>query len=93
MSLNKPVYKFKKIIIDNMDKIVYKNLSLNPNAINFLKDNPKLINWECLCQNTNPSVIDLFNDNIDKIKWYFIVQNENLYELMRHLPEYDLKYY
>ena len=86
MSLIKPIFKLKKIISDNSDKIIYKNLSINPNSISYLKENPHLINWEGLSQNPDLSyAIPLLEKYPDKISWKYISFNSNLSHLMHIL--------
>ena len=66
------------INIDNLD-LYY--LSLNPNAIDLLKENKKYINWSALSYNKN--AIDLLKDNLDKINWDYLSANSNAIELLR----------
>jgi hypothetical protein len=48
----KPKYtKFKKII--NKNNISWKEININPNAIDYLECNPDKINWEFLSLNEN----------------------------------------
>jgi hypothetical protein len=57
-------------------------LSLNSNAIDFLKENPEKINWIYLSQNEN--AIELLANNQDKIDWYNLSKNPNAIELLRN---------
>jgi len=62
--MNRPIYKFKDWI--ELNKIDYTYLSKNPNAIDYLKENPDKINWSCLCVNPNPLVMEILEKNLDK---------------------------
>ena len=59
--------KPKKKILDwvLLDKIDWKVLSRNPNAIHLLEQNMDKINWWYLSK--NPNAIHLLEQNIDKI--------------------------
>ena len=43
-------------------------ISVNPNAIETLKENPKRIDWDLLCANTNPEAIELVAKKIEEEK-------------------------
>jgi hypothetical protein len=51
------------ISIDNLNK---KMLSKNPNAINYLKENPDIIAWDYLSGNQN--AIELLSEKFEKEK-------------------------
>ena len=61
------MYKLKHLI--NIEKIDWKSLSANPNAIHLLEKNPNKINWDLLSR--NPNAIHLLEKNPDKINWYY----------------------
>ena len=48
-----------------LDKVDWRELSKNPNAIRILEQNPDRIDWECLSE--NPKAIQLLEHNQDKI--------------------------
>jgi hypothetical protein len=51
-------------------------LSLNPNAISILKENPHKIDWIVFSGNEN--AFPILKENPDKIDWYFLSENPNL---------------
>ena len=63
------------------DKIDWRYLSLNPNAIDLLKANPDKIIWWYL--SLNPNAIDLLKANQDKIDWHCLSQNRNAINLLK----------
>lgn len=44
-----------------LDKVDWRELSKNPNAIRILEQNPDRIDWECLSE--NPKAIQLLEHN------------------------------
>ena len=75
MSLNKPVWKLKNWI--NEKKLFNDALSLNLNAIDYLKKNPHKIDWKFL--SANPNAIELLEANQDKIDWYWFSSNSAIF--------------
>jgi len=73
--MNKPVYKLKDWIDEN--KLPNYYLSLNPKAIDYLKNNPSKINWNSLCMNSNASNILLDIRNRNKLDWCCLSSNNN----------------
>jgi hypothetical protein len=69
------------------DKIDWLNLSLNPNAIALLRENPDKINWVHLSSNVNAEAIALLKEHPLEINWMCLSQNPNIftydYEKMR----------
>ena len=63
----------------NQDKIKWRHLSKNPNAIHLLEANPDKINWPILSK--NPNAIHLLEKNQDKIDWQFLSTNPSIYEI------------
>ena len=59
-------------------------LSLNPNAIDLLRDAPHKIEWFGL--SSNPNAIDLLKDAPHKIEWRWLSQNLNAIDLLRDNP-------
>lgn len=57
------------------ENIDWVSLSLNENAIDFLKRNPKRIIWNALSGNKN--AIDMLVENPTKIDWFAICRNQN----------------
>jgi hypothetical protein len=92
----------KYVLLDwiNKDKINWSYLSLNPNAIDLLKDNQDKIDWYLL--SANPNAIDLletrieYENNLDdneynelvilqnSISWYLLSQNPNAIKLLKN---------
>ncbi len=56
-------------------------MSLNPNAIELLKENENKIDWDHLSSNLN--AIELLEKNKDKINWKFLSLNSNAIELLK----------
>ena len=69
----------------NIDKLNWDLLSLNPNAIELLKENPDKINWDWLSY--NPNAIELLNENPEKINWDFICSNPNAMKIIKNNAE------
>jgi hypothetical protein len=51
----------------DINKLNWESLSLNPNAIELLKENKDKINW--INMSINPNAIELLKENKDKINW------------------------
>lgn len=83
MSFFKPIYKLRDCIDSN--KLVWKSLSENFNAIHLLELNPDNINWENLSK--NPNAIHLLEQNLDKIDWYYLSRNHNAIKLLEQNPD------
>jgi uncharacterized protein YlzI (FlbEa/FlbD family) len=60
-----------------LDKLNWQNLSLNPNAIDLLRENPHRIHWQNL--SLNPNAIDLLRENPDRIDWDYLSRNPNIF--------------
>ena len=58
-------------------KINWNGLSLNPNAIELLKENKNKINWTYLSK--NPNAIELLKKNKNKINWNYFSRNPNIF--------------
>ena len=52
-------------------------LSLNPNAIELLKENQDKIDWINL--SSNPNAIELLKENPNKIDWKYLSQNPSIF--------------
>lgn len=64
-----------------LDKLDWKHLSCNPNAIELLEKNPDKIYWSYLSM--NPSAIHLLEKNPDKIDWNYLSKNPNAIHLIK----------
>ena len=62
------------------DKLNWKSLSENPNAINLLTANQDKIDWTQLSR--NQKAIDLLTSNPDKIVWEYLSFNPNAIYLL-----------
>jgi ribosomal protein L24E len=62
-------------------------LSLNPNAIALLKENPDKINWYNLSRNKNAEAIALLKENPLQIDWTMLSLNPNAIELLKANPD------
>jgi len=60
------------------DKIDWSILSLNPNAIQLLEQQPDKIDWNML--SSNPNAIHLLEQNLDKINWNMLLVNLSIFE-------------
>ena len=73
-----------------LNKIVWKELSKNPNAIHLMEQNPDMIDWKNLSR--NPNAIPLLEANHEKINWDYLITNPNLfyqYLLLINLMRWD----
>ena len=61
-----------------LNKLKKEILSENPNAVDFLKENRKLIDWKALCRNPNPEAIALLIENKDDISDYYDLLFNNI---------------
>ena len=61
----------------NIDKLDWRYLSGNPNAIELLKQNINKINWWNL--SLNPNAIELLKENKNKIDWCDFSLNPNIF--------------
>ena len=79
----KTIFRVKYVLKDwiPINKLIGINLCLNPNAVDFLKENKKLISWILLSENSNG--IDLLKEHPDKINWEMLSKNPNAIELLR----------
>ena len=66
--------KLPMCLLDWIDKskINWDMLSLNPCAIELLKEHPDKINWTQLSRNSCAEAIELLKDNLDKINWEYL---------------------
>jgi hypothetical protein len=73
--------------LDFRDPRPYKNidwnmLSMNPNALHILKNNPERINYMRLCSNKNPEAIRMLEQNMDEIDWPTLASNPSAIQLL-----------
>ena len=85
MSFIKPIYKLRDWI--DKDKLNYQILSGNPNAIDFLIENPNKINWFIL--SGNPNALKILSQNLDKINYYYLSSNPNPDAIPLLMEKYD----
>ncbi len=85
MSLNRPIWKLRDWI--DKDKLNYYCLSENEKAIDYLLENPELIEWNLFSRNSNPIAIELLEKNKHKINWSILSYNENAIELLKRNPD------
>ena len=68
--------KFKLLEWIPLEKLNWNNLSLNPNAIELLKEHPENIRWDYLAGCTND--IDFLIENCKNHNiWYWLSENPN----------------
>ena len=88
--------------LEGRNRINWKGLSANPNAIDLLKENPEQINFNYL--SANPKAIDLLKEQIkyentldvkeykaleNKINWEGLSANPNAIDLLKERIEYE----
>ena len=73
----------------DINKINWKILSENPNAIELLKKNINKINWSYL--SLNPNAITLLKKNQDKINWDYLSSNPNIFTYNYKLIKENMK--
>jgi len=61
-----------------IEKLHWKLLSLNPNAIHLLEQNIDKIDWTSLSE--NPNAIYLLAKNIYKVHWHILSCNPSIFE-------------
>ena len=87
----KTIFKIKYKLKDwiPLEKLDWKYLSSNPNAIELLKANPQKINWEGLSANSSQYAIEMLKAYPKKIDWFYLSTNQNPYaiELLKANPE------
>ena len=85
----KSLFKVKHILRDwiPLNKLNWKYLSENPNAIDLLKANKHKIVWDIL--SSNPTAIELLKANRNKINWDLLSKNPNpkAIEMLKANPE------
>ena len=82
----KTIFKLKYILKDwiPIDKLIKEGLSENPNAIDFLKENKTMIDWNWLLKNPNPKSIELLKENSKNIEYNkFILADPNAIKLIK----------
>ena len=79
--MNRPIYKLRNDI--NHNYINFNVLSLMPEAIDYLKENPDKINWINLCNNPSPFIIPILKENPDKIDWYYLSGNPYVFHFLK----------
>ena len=83
MSSAKIIYELRDWI--NPRKLIPKTLSRNPYAIEFLKANPHLIDWNSL--SLNAAAICFLKENKEKINWTYLKFNKNCKEIANINPD------
>ena len=83
----------KYVLLDwiDKDKLNWRNLCENPNAIDLLelKENYDKINWHHI--SLNPNAIDLLKENKDKLNWRILSANPNAIKLLKEKLELEEK--
>jgi hypothetical protein len=83
----------------DIEKLDWRWLSANPNAIELLMANPDKINWDRASMNldtsypiarsANPNAIELLMANPDKINWGVLSRNPSAMELLTAMPKQE----
>lgn len=77
--------QYERITLSEID---YSNLSENPSAVEYLKENPHVIMNEWLCR--NPNGIELLEKDPSLINWYWLSENSNAVHILHsHLDKVD----
>ena len=73
----------KKVLLEwiDIEKLDWKMLSVNANAIDLLEANKDKINWKYLSKNSN--AIRLLETNLDKINWKYLCLNRNAIDILK----------
>jgi hypothetical protein len=74
---------FSVLSYKDIQKYDTSELSSNPAAINYLRNNPDTIYWYILCG--NPAAIHLLEANPDEINWSYLSSNPAAIELLRQI--------
>jgi hypothetical protein len=78
----------------NPRRLIPMTLSRNPYAIDFLKKNPHLIDWNSLCLNS--AAISFLKENRERINWTYLKFNKNgkeLYDVNKNSYNTTYEYY
>ena len=75
----------KKVLLEwiDIEKLDWKMLSVNANAIDLLEANKDKINWKYLSKNSN--AIRLLETNLDKINWKNLSLNRNAIDILKKI--------
>ncbi len=79
----KSIFGIKYMLRDwiSLNKLDWRYLSININAIELLRKNRDKIDWELL--SANPAAIELLRENQDKINWLNLASNTRDWALVR----------
>ena len=75
-NINPRFLKLRKWI--PIEKLEWRVLSMNPNAIHILENNLDKVDWDVLSRNAN--AIHILENNLDKVYWYMLSYNPNIFE-------------
>ena len=83
----KTIFKIKYVLKDwiPLEKLNWTYLSINPNAIELLKENPDEIYWDWL--SGNPNAMELLKENPTKIDWDYLSSNPNAIDILKANPD------
>ena len=87
----KTIFRIKYVLKDwiPLEKLDWKMLSSNPNAVEILKANPDKIDFSYLSANPSQYAIELLKANPQKIDWLYLSLNPSQYaiELLKANPQ------
>jgi hypothetical protein len=87
----KTIFRIKYVLKDwiPLEKLNWKMLSSNPNAVEILKANPDKIDFSYLSGNPSQYAIELLKANPQKIDWLYLSLNPSQYaiELLKANPQ------
>lgn len=72
-----------------VNKLDFSGVSANVYAIDFLIENPHLINWSNLSK--NPAAINLIKENLDKVNLHKLCQNEHAADIIQDIIDGKIK--
>jgi hypothetical protein len=75
------------LLARDQNKMDWRYLCSNPNAIDLLENNQDKINWKSLC--LNPNAIDLLSANENKIYWESLSKNPNAIDLLNKRIQFE----
>ena len=79
-NINPRFLKLRKWI--PIEKLNWKMLSLNPNAIHIIENNLDKVDWDWLSR--NPNAIHILEKNLDKVNWYWLSRNPNAIHIIEN---------
>ena len=83
--------QLRQPFLDHIDKLDWKELSSNPNAVLLLEQNLDKIDWTWLVFNSN--AVHILEQNPEKIHWSFLCKIVNKYTQQYVLYGFPLQFF